>query len=143
MFDVEHVRGSHLLLELSLPHALVFQVPADNRIVFCIPQSATEVLLGTTEHSHCLTDPIECSEAEVDYLLAVLNNHLDAGVGRDRIKATLSGVRPIAKTRQAALSNMSTASRDSEIEVTDSLINVFGGKWTSARHLGQKVAALI
>ena len=142
-FDVEHVRGSHLLLELSLPHALVFQVPADNRIVFCIPQSATEVLLGTTEHSHCLTDPIECSEAEVDYLLAVLNNQLDAGVGRDRIKATLSGVRPIAKTRQAEVSNMSTASRDSEIEVTDSLINVFGGKWTSARHLGHKVAALI
>ena len=142
-FDVEHVRGSHLLLELSLPHALVFQVPTDNRIVFCIPQSATEVLLGTTEHSHCLTDPIECSEAEVDYLLAVLNNHLDAGVGRDRIKATLSGVRPIAKTRQAEVSNMSTASRDSEIEVNDSLINVFGGKWTSARHLGHKVAALI
>jgi glycerol-3-phosphate dehydrogenase len=142
-FDIEHVRGSHLLLELSLPHALVFQVPTDNRIVFCIPQSADEVLLGTTEHSHHLADPIECSEAEVDYLLAVLQDHLDISIGRDRIKTTLSGVRPIAKTRQAEVSNMSTASRDSEIEVVDSLINVFGGKWTSARHLGQKVAALI
>ena len=38
---------------------------------------------------------------------------------------------------------MSTASRDSEIEIVDSLINVFSGKWTSARHLGHKVAALI
>jgi len=142
-FDVEHVRGSHLLLELSLPHALVFQVPTDNRIVFCIPQSANEVLLGTTEHSHNLADPIECSEAEVDYLLAVLNEHLTFSVVRDRVKAALSGVRPIAKTRQAEVSNMSTASRDSEIEVVDSLINVFGGKWTSARHLGQKVASLI
>lgn len=142
-FDIEHVRGSHLLLELSLSHALVFQVPTDNRIVFCIPQSANEVLIGTTEHSHRLTDPIECSEAEVDYLLAVLNSHLNLGVGRERVKTTLSGVRPIAKTRQAELSNMSTASRDSEIEIVDSLINVFGGKWTSARHLGHKVAALI
>lgn len=142
-FDIEHVRGSHLLLELSLSHALVFQVPTDNRIVFCIPQSANEVLIGTTEHSHRLTDPIECSEAEVDYLLAVLNSHLNLGVGREQIKTTLSGVRPIAKTRQAELSNMSTASRDSEIEIVDSLINVFGGKWTSARHLGHKVAALI
>lgn len=142
-FDIEHVRGSHLLLELSLPHALVFQVPTDNRIVFCIPQSANEVLLGTTEHSHHLADPIECSEAEVDYLLAVLNSHLNIDLGQDRIKTTLSGVRPIAKTRQAEVSNMSTASRDSEIEVVDSLVNVFGGKWTSARHLGQKVASLI
>ena len=142
-FDVEHVRGSHLLLELSLPHALVCQVPTDNRIVFCIPQSADEVLLGTTEHPHRLEEPIECSEAEVDYLLAVLNEHLTFSVGRDRIKTTLSGLRPIAKTRQAEVSNLSTASRDSEIEVTDSLINVFGGKWTSARHLGHKVAALI
>lgn len=142
-FDIEHVRGSHLLLDLSLPHALVFQVPADNRIIFCIPQSANEVLLGTTEHNHCLEDPIECSEAEIDYLLAVLNNHLNISVSRSRIKATLSGVRPIAKERKSTLSNMSTASRDSEVEVINSLINVFGGKWTSARHLGQKVAALI
>ena len=142
-FDIEHVRGSHLLLELSLPHALVFQVPTDNRIVFCIPQSADEVLLGTTEHPHRLEEPIECSEAEVDYLLAILNSHLNISVGRERIKTTLSGVRPIAKNRQSKLTNMSTASRDSEIEVVDSLINVFGGKWTSARHLGQKVASLI
>ena len=142
-FDIEHVRGSHLLLELSLPHALVFQVPTDNRIVFCIPQSADEVLLGTTEHPHRLEEPIECSEAEVDYLLAILNSHLNISVGRERIKTTLSGVRPIAKNRQSRLTNMSTASRDSEIEVVDSLINVFGGKWTSARHLGQKVASLI
>ncbi len=142
-FEIEHVRGSHLLLELSLPHALVFQAPRDNRIVFCIPQSASEVLLGTTEHPHRLEDPVDCTEAEVDYLLAVLNDHLEISVDRDRIKATLSGVRPIAKKRQSQLSNMSTASRDSEIEVLDSLINVFGGKWTSARHLGQKVAALI
>ena len=87
--------------------------------------------------------PIECSEAEIDYLLAVLNNHLNLSVSRSRIKATLSGVRPIAKERKSTLSNMSTASRDSEVEVINSLINVFGGKWTSARHLGQKVAALI
>ena len=118
-------------------------MPTDDRIVFCIPQSADEVLLGTTEHPHRLEEPIECSEAEVDYLLAILNSHLNISVGRERIKTTLSGVRPIAKNRQSKLTNMSTASRDSEIEVVDSLINVFGGKWTSARHLGQKVASLI
>ncbi len=142
-FEIEHVRGSHLLLELTLPNALVFQVPSDNRIVFCIPQTANEVLLGTTEHAHQLADPIECSEAEIDYLLALLNNHIETPVTRDHVTATLSGVRPIAKVKHSQLSNMSTASRDSEIEIIGSLINIFGGKWTSARRLGQRVAALI
>lgn len=142
-FSIEHVRGSHLLLELSLPHALVFQVPTDKRIVFCIPQSENEVLLGTTEHRHTLQEPVECTEAEIEYLLAVLNDHLQTRVGREQITATLSGVRPIATVSDRRFTSMSSASRDSEIEIMNSLINVFGGKWTSARHLGQKVATLI
>lgn len=142
-FAIKHVRGSHLLLDLALPHALVFQVPDDGRIVFCIPQSNREVLLGTTEHAHDLQTPITCTETEIDYLLTLLNKHIQSVVGREHITGTLSGVRPIATERDSQLSNISTASRDSEIEVIDSLINVFGGKWTSARHLGRKVAALI
>ena len=142
-FAINHVRGSHLLLNLSLPHALVFQVPDDGRIVFCIPQSANETLLGTTEQSHDLRDPINCTEQEIDYLLAILNQHIQPVVGLEHIIGTLSGVRPIVKPHNAQPQNMSTASRDSEIEVANSLINVFGGKWTSARHLGRKVASLI
>jgi glycerol-3-phosphate dehydrogenase len=101
------------------------------------------VLLGTTECAHDLKDPINCTDAEVDYLLTILNKHIQPVVGREHITATLSGVRPIAKARNAQLQNMSRASRDSEIEVVNSLINVFGGKWTSARHLGRKVASVI
>lgn len=142
-FTISHVRGSHLLLDLTLPHALVFQVPDDGRIVFCIPQSNSKVLLGTTECAHDLKAPVNCTEAEVDYLLTTLNKHIQPVVGREHITATLSGVRPIAKARNAQLQNMSRASRDSEIEVVNSLINVFGGKWTSARHLGRKVASVI
>lgn len=142
-FALSHVRGSHLLLDLALPHALVFQVPDDGRIVFCIPQSNDAVLLGTTEQDHDLKDPINCTEAEIEYLLAILNKHIQPVVGLEHITATLSGVRPIVKPHDAELQNMSTASRDSEIEVANSLITVFGGKWTSARHLGRKVASLI
>ena len=142
-FAITHVRGSHLLLNLSLPHALVFQVPDDGRIVFCIPQSNNETLLGTTEQDHDLRDSIDCTESESDYLLAILNQHIQPDVGPEHIIGTLSGVRPIVKPHDVELQNMSTASRDSEIEVANALINVFGGKWTSARHLGRKVASLI
>lgn len=142
-FAISHVRGSHLLLDLTLPHALVFQVPDDGRIVFCIPQSNSKVLLGTTECAHDLKEPINCTDTEIDYLMTILNKHIQPAVSLEHITATLSGVRPIAKARNAQLQNMSRASRDSEIEVVNSLINVFGGKWTSARHLGRKVASVI
>ena len=63
--------------------------------------------------------------------------------GADKLLEQGRITRPIAKARNAQLQNMSRASRDSEIEVVNSLINVFGGKWTSARHLGRKVASVI
>ncbi|MGB2422309.1 MAG: hypothetical protein ACPH8R_02735, partial [Luminiphilus sp.] len=59
------------------------------------------------------------------------------------IVSSFAGVRPIVRPRNTVIGDMSSASRDSEIEVSDRLISIFGGKWTSARHLGEKVASLV
>jgi glycerol-3-phosphate dehydrogenase len=101
------------------------------------------VLLGTTEEQHDLTKPIVCSDAETRYLLAILNRYLRDPIDTSAIESTFSGVRPIVRKRKDTLGDMSAASRDSEIEVYDRLVNVFGGKWTSARHLGNEVAKLL
>jgi len=61
-FELEHVRGSHLILRVDLKHALVFQTAADQRIVFAIPIGQGRTLFGTTEHAHDLAEPIVCSE---------------------------------------------------------------------------------
>lgn len=142
-FELEHVRGSHLILKADLKHALVFQIAADQRIVFAIPIGQGRTLFGTTEHAHNLAEPIVCSDQEIDYLLAIYNQYMTHQIDRTDIESTYSGVRPIVRRRSESLSNMSAASRDSEIEIIDQLINVFGGKWTSARRLGSKVATLI
>ncbi|MBT5134358.1 MAG: FAD-dependent oxidoreductase [Halieaceae bacterium] len=141
-FELEHVRGSHLILRVDLKHALVFQTAADQRIVFAIPIGQGRTLFGTTEHAHDLAEPIVCSEQEIDYLLAIYNQYMTHQIDRSDIESSYSGVRPIARRRSESFSNISTASRDSEIEIIDQLINVFGGKWTSARRLGSKVASL-
>jgi glycerol-3-phosphate dehydrogenase len=141
-FELEHVRGSHLILRVDLKHALVFQTAADQRIVFAIPIGQGRTLFGTTEHAHDLAEPIVCSEQEIDYLLAIYNQYMTHQIDRSDIESSYSGVRPIVRRRSESLSNISAASRDSEIEIIDQLINVFGGKWTSARRLGSKVASL-
>ena len=142
-FTIDHLRGSHLIVKASFPHALVLQAPGERRIIFVIPLDAEHVLLGTTEHKHNLPDPIVCTDAESAYLLEILNQHLSEPLATSNIVSSFAGVRPIVRPRYTAPSDMSSASRDSEIEISNRLISVFGGKWTSARHLGEKVAALI
>jgi len=142
-FMIDHVRGSHLIVKISLPNALVLQAPGERRIIFAIPLDSEHVLLGTTEHQHDLADPIICTDAESAYLLEILNQHLSEPLSTSDIVSSFAGVRPIVRPRDTAPSDMSSASRDSEIEISDRLISVFGGKWTSARHLGEKVAALV
>lgn len=142
-FTIDHVRGSHLIVNLSLKNALVLQAPGERRIVFVIPLDRERALLGTTEHTHDLADPIVCTDAESEYLLSILNQHLSEPLSTSHIVSSFAGVRPIVRPRDAIIGDMSSASRDSEIEVSNRLISVFGGKWTSARHLGEKVAALV
>ena len=142
-FTIDHVRGSHLIVKASFPHALVLQAPSERRIIFVIPLDAEHVLLGTTEQKHDLPDPIVCTDAESAYLLEILNQHLSDPLSESHIVSSFAGVRPIVRPRGTPLDDMSSASRDSEVEITDRLITVFGGKWTSARHLGEKVAALV
>ena len=36
-FTIDHVRGSHLIVKASFPHALVLQAPGERRIIFVIP----------------------------------------------------------------------------------------------------------
>ena len=142
-FTIDHVRGSHLIVKASVPHALVLQAPGERRIIFVIPLDTEHVLLGTTEQKHDLSEPIVCTDAESTYLLGILNQHLSEPLSTSDIVSSFAGVRPIVRPRAAAVRDMSSASRDSEIELSDRLISVFGGKWTSARHLGEKVAALV
>lgn len=142
-FTIDHVRGSHLIVKASFPNALVLQAPGERRIIFVIPLDTEHVLLGTTEHKHDLPDPIVCTDAESEYLLRILNQHLSEPLSTSNIVSSFAGVRPIVRPRDATIGDMSSASRDSEIEISDRLISVFGGKWTSARHLGEKVAALV
>ena len=122
---------------------MVLQAPGERRIIFVIPLDPEHVLLGTTEQKHDLPDPIVCTDAESAYLLEILNQHLSEPLAASDIVSSFAGVRPIVRPRDTAPGDMSSASRDSEIEISDRLISVFGGKWTSARRLGEKVAALV
>lgn len=136
-YRLDLVRGSHLVIPGRIGRGCVLQVPGEQRILFVLPHGG-HTLLGTTEVRQTHPDSEGVTSAEVDYLLGVYNRYFSSEIGVDAVLATFSGVRPIVASRR----DPSAASRESVVERQGRLINIFGGKWTTARALAEKVAAV-
>lgn len=134
-YRLDLVRGSHLIIPGCITHGCVLQAPEERRIIFVLPHGA-HTLLGTTEVRQSHPDSEGVTSAEVDYLLGIYNHYFSGGIGADAILDSFSGVRPIVASR----CDTSAASREAVIERQGRLINIFGGKWTTARALAEKVA---
>lgn len=134
-YRLDLIRGSHLIIPGHTTKGCVLQVPGERRILFVLPHG-DNTLLGTTEVRQTLPNSEGVAHAEVDYLLGVYNRYFFGTLGTDSVLATFSGVRPIVASRR----DTSAASRESVIERQGRLINIFGGKWTTARALAEKVA---
>ena len=132
------VRGSHLLLNTTLPHGYLLQAPQDGRVIFALPYQG-RTLVGTTEVPCQATPetPIVCSGQEADYLLSAYNHRFRQSC--TEIADSFAGLRPLLRSR----ARPSALSRDYAIEQTGKLITVFGGKWTTARALARHVGLLI
>ena len=139
-FDMSLVRGSHLIVNLKIQSPLVLQNKKDGRIIFMLPLE-DQCLVGTTEYKHMIKDPIVSTEIERDYLLKIINSYLNMSLTAKDIISEYAGVRPLVFDSNTQ--DMSKINRDSAIELNESLINIFGGKWTSGLSLGQKVCNMI
>lgn len=141
------VRGSHLLVPVPaaavLPGTGLFvEVPDSHRIAFLLPYQG-ELLVGTTEELQRLEEPITASASERELLLNLVARHLPAWAASARQRGRFfAGLRPIvhATTGHGAAADVSRTSRDAAFRRHERLISVFGGKWTSARALAQRVA---
>jgi glycerol-3-phosphate dehydrogenase len=137
-YDLDLVRGSHLLLDVTIDCGCLVEVPGEKRICFVLPYQG-KTLVGTTEVRQGLEQPAKCSAQEQDYLLNVYNTQFRPKVDERNIASNFAGVRPLIRSHR----NPSRTSREYVIERRGSLINVFGGKWTTARALANKVLAII
>jgi glycerol-3-phosphate dehydrogenase len=133
------VRGSHLIVERKIAHGYLLQSPDDGRVCFVLPYQG-RTLIGTTEVRQALDEPIACNEQERDYLSRAFNGCLYPALRADDVVEVFAGMRPLVASRAAGLSEVS---REHAIEKYGRLISVFGGKWTTARALGRKVASAV
>lgn len=132
------VRGSHLILNRSCLTGMLAEVRDERRVAFILPWKG-RTLVGTTEVRQDLEDEPACSTAERDYLLAFHNRMLRTAAVASDISDTFAGIRPLLRSADEA----SRATREYAIENHGRIISVFGGKWTTARALGEQVAKLV
>jgi glycerol-3-phosphate dehydrogenase len=134
--ELDLVRGSHLLLDRPCDGAFLLEAPSDGRICFVLPHQ-NKTLVGTTEVRQKLAGPIRCSPAETAYLLELYHHYFPAN--QAKVCGVFSGLRPLIRSH----ANPNKATREYAIETTGQVLTVYGGKWTTARALGLRVAEAV
>lgn len=138
--ELKSIRGSHLILNLEIENPIVMQNNEDNRIVFLLPL-AKGSLLGTTEIEQNINDEIACSFEEKVYLINLANKYLAMKIDSKDIIHAYSGIRPIIFNKN--VKNVSQLSREFLTFKNGKIFNIFGGKWTAALSISEKVAKFI
>jgi glycerol-3-phosphate dehydrogenase len=139
---VRLVQGSHIVVRKLYDHdrAYMFQ-NSDGRIVFVIPYQDDFTLIGTTDRDYP-GDPatVKATPEEIDYLCAAASEYFRVPVTREGIVWTYSGVRPLYDD---GASKAQETTREYVLKLdgtTESgmILNIFGGKITTYRHLSER-----
>lgn len=136
------VKGSHIVVPALFEgeQAYMLQQP-DRRIVFAIPWIGGTTMVGTTEEEVASPEDPAIGQAETDYLLRAANDAFVRQSRREDIVHTWAGVRPLFDDGAA---DARTTTRDYVLEVDTEgapLLNVLGGKITTARYLAEDAMA--
>ena len=141
-YKVRLVKGSHIVVPKFWdgPQAYLFQND-DKRVIFVNPYEGGLCLIGTTDIPYKgKPEDVEIEQAEIDYLLRVVNRYAAKPLGATDIVYSFSGVRPLYDNDADA--NASAVTRDYVFEVDDPdgqppMLSVFGGKITTFRKLAE------
>lgn len=130
-------RGSHLVCRREIlggDHALIIPKTRDGRVLFAIPWK-DRVVVGTTDipTDSPVLDPVPNAD-ERRFILEEAGRAL--GVTAADVTSQWAGLRPLVS--RARVKKTASLSRKHVIEVSPGgLITVLGGKWTTARHMGE------
>ena len=141
-YGIRLIQGSHLIVPKLYDGEKAFIMQNDDqRIVFAIPYLGKYTLIGTTDREY-EGDPnqVEISQAEIDYLIDVANDHFKVQIQASDIVSTYSGVRPLCDDESdnpAAITRDYTLVLSQEHADEAPLLSVFGGKLTTYRKLAE------
>jgi glycerol-3-phosphate dehydrogenase len=137
-YELDLVRGSHIIIDRKLDHGYFLEVPNERRIFFVLPYKG-QTLIGTTEIRQTILDEVKPAQSEIIYLIDSYNYYFVNQITERDVVKIFAGLRPLVKSDQ----DSNVATREYAFECKENLISVFGGKWTTARRLAEKVVKMI
>ena len=136
--DIDYIKGSHLIINRKLESGLMFSSICRSRYIFALPYKGN-TLLGTTEEKVMHPELMYISKHEIDYLIDSYNQILKKPISISEIISSYSGIRPLIKSND----NFHKSSRDFFIQKDNSLLTIFGGKWTTSPSIARKIVTMI
>jgi glycerol-3-phosphate dehydrogenase len=140
-------KGSHIVVSpfSGAPKtALYVEAETDQRPFFVIPWNG-QYLIGTTDSRYeGDLDNVEINNQEKEYLLReTIRLFPRAGLSRDSIKFSYSGIRPLAFSNHRNEPSISRRHFVREHPEVGNLISIVGGKLTTYRHLSEEAVDLV
>ena len=141
------VRGSHIVVRkiFDHPYPYFFQLP-DGRIFFAIPYEHDFTLIGTTDADHHAgLDRVEASAEEIAYLCEGASHFFRTPVRPEDVVWAYAGVRPLVDDGSG---KPEAATRGYRLDLSEAgdgapILNIFGGKITTYRHLAEEAVDLL
>ena len=138
---VRLVKGSHIVTRKFWrgEHAYLLQ-NRDMRVIFVNPYEGDLCLIGTTDIPfEGKAEDVAIAPDEVDYLLEAVNRYFVAGLKREDVIDSFSGVRPLFDDNA---DNPSAVTRDYVFDIdapgdAAPMLSIFGGKITTYRKLAE------
>lgn len=140
LYKLRLVKGSHIVVPRLFKHhyAYIFQQP-DRRIVFAIPFEHDFTLIGTTDvEYHGDPAAVRIGDDEIAYLCKAASRYFKRPIQATDVVWSYSGVRPLLDDESDQASEVT---RDYLLAFDNDgapLLNVFGGKITTARKLAEE-----
>jgi glycerol-3-phosphate dehydrogenase len=148
-FHLVRSKGIHIITRsLTQTHAVTRMWPGGH--FFILPWRDHSIIGTTDSVFEGSPDAVKVTEADIADFLAVINRGLpSAKLKRDDVKHAYVGLRPLVDdgskdSKDSEERNSYGASRRSEIcdhasEGAPGLLSAIGGKWTTSRHLAEKL----
>lgn len=144
-------RGTHLVVRSRtlgrLGAAVSVPFRADpSRFLLVLPWSDGTALIGLTDvdAGDSLPDVPRPDEAEIDYLLAAVDDVLRVPIGREDVAGAFAGLRPLLADPDDAGAPTSDLSRRHSVTVgADGLVTVTGGKLTTYRRMAEDAVDVV
>ena len=130
------VRESHLVLSGKSDGHYHLPIARTSNSLYVLPWHG-DTLLGASAIIQAADEATDVTEQEIDYLLQQYNKHFR----QQRSHADIIKVRSSLRHHVKSSIAVTHLSNEYLFERQRQLLTVFGGHWTTARALGQKVAA--